>query len=171
VCRVNLHAVGYLVLCFVYAWPEKGIVQQFSCRPRAVLSYMCCGEKEIDIIQLLLLPGHAVVFAHYLTFRPGFTTDCHCNLNKVLVQLHVWVVITPLQGCCVHVMHIILLILFEPCQIWSSHSSDCESYCLLGCDTLLSGRCSLMFQRNVLPPSSWLKSDCRWEHIICLNYR
>jgi hypothetical protein len=33
-----------------------------------------------------------------------------------------------------------------------------EEYYLLGCDDMHSGRCSLMFQRKVLLPSSWLKS-------------
>jgi hypothetical protein len=69
-CRVNLHAVGFLALCFVYAWPEKRVDQQLNCRSKAVLSLVRCSEKKIDTIQLLLLPGHAVVFAHDLTFRP-----------------------------------------------------------------------------------------------------
>jgi hypothetical protein len=122
---------------------------------------MCNCEKEIHIIQLLLLiPCHAVAFARDLTFRPGFTMDCHHNPNKVLVKLHV---------CVVMSVYFFLLIMFDPCETCSSHGSDYEGYSLLGYDALLSGRFLLMFQRNMLPPSSWLKSD--YEDGVRLLYK
>lgn len=39
------------------------------------------------------------------------------------------------------------------CWIWCFHSSNCEEYCLLGCNSVQSGRSST-FWRNILPPNS-----------------
>jgi hypothetical protein len=48
------------------------------------------------------------------------------------------------------------------CDSWGSHSSnDCEDYCLLACDVVLSGRSSPLFRRNILLPSSGLMSKLR----------
>jgi hypothetical protein len=41
----------------------------------------------------------------------------------------------------------------ENCDIWGSHAGEYEDYCLLGCDTVQSGRSLPMFRRNLLLPS------------------
>lgn len=41
-----------------------------------------------------------------------------------------------------------------------------EEYCLLGDDTVWSGRGSQMFQRNLLPPSSGLKSKPSKQYVL-----
>jgi hypothetical protein len=42
----------------------------------------------------------------------------------------------------------------EHCEIWGSHGSNSEDYCLLGCDTVQSDKSLKMFQRNPLSPFS-----------------
>jgi hypothetical protein len=49
----------------------------------------------------------------------------------------------------------ILTVLFI-CEMWGSHSGDCEDYCRLQCDGKQSGRKLLTFRRNLLPPPSGL---------------
>lgn len=48
------------------------------------------------------------------------------------------------------------------------HCNDCEHYCLLGCVTVQSDRCLLVFQRNVVPLSLSVVITCEtiWYHII-----
>jgi hypothetical protein len=43
-------------------------------------------------------------------------------------------------------------------MIWGSHGSEYEDGCLLGCNTMQSGRSLPAFQRSLLPPSSG-----RWQ--------
>jgi len=42
-------------------------------------------------------------------------------------------------------------------EIWSSHSSEYDEYCWLGCAATYSGRNLSLFLKNLLPHSSWQK--------------
>jgi hypothetical protein len=59
-------------------------------------------------------------------------------------------------------MHAETISLFSPTsvlmQMWDSHDSDYAEHYFLGYDIVYSGKCLLMLERNVLPPSSESKS-------------
>ena len=46
-----------------------------------------------------------------------------------------------------------------PSDIWVCHGGDYEDCCFLGCDTMLSDKCVLKFQRNLPPSSSGWQQD------------
>jgi hypothetical protein len=52
----------------------------------------------------------------------------------------------------------IMIKLLKECWIWGSHSGAYEKYHLMGRNTVQFGRRSPTFLRNILPPSSGLKS-------------